>query len=540
MTTNTENQIPHHEFIDSFDTEPMHKQLRRILRGLKSPHDSGDFKYARLQMLRLLSPISAITVPIIMLLLLMAIPQQMGRYVERTITTTIIKIDPMPDIPEDPIIKPDDVTEVVSTDEHFSTESIIPTPDVNVDVGNPDTDNSIDTKPPDFCITRNPSSLIMDKFFSPFKTGEREGGLEKNRGSYHTEGAVIKALNWLAMVQEENGSWRQESGGGPGKGTPAAMTGLALMTFLAHGDTPSVGNYKTTVENAMKWLVNNQEENGNYKEADSHNYTLPIAAYALCEAYAITKTPAVKTAAEKSMDIILKGQHPGGGWDYNCQQSERSDTSYMGWCAQAVKAAKLAKLDNEGIDAAIRKTVMGFKQNAHREGGFGYTDPGKTPLTGVGVLCLQLLGLGRDIDVRQGLLWLEQATCKWDEPWSGNPFYHWYYVTQAKFHASPAVWDKWNSEFAFQLVKNQTVIETATQGGQNAGYWKHCSESEHCKSYVYNTALCTLMLEIYYRELLSFKTQKDTYDELIVADANDVNIVVTMTNNIDRINFETL
>ena len=47
-----------------------------------------------------------------------------------------------------------------------------------------------------------------------------------------------------------------------------------------------------------------------------------------------------RVIAEKAIKVVVVGQNPSGGWTYNCKPSDRNDTSYMGWCAQALKAAK--------------------------------------------------------------------------------------------------------------------------------------------------------------------------------------------------------
>ena len=67
-------------------------------------------------------------------------------------------------------------------------------------------------------------------------------------------------------------------------------------------------------------------------------------------------------AAEKALAIVVEGQHSSGGWDYNCKQSMRDDTSYMGWCVQALKAAKMGGLEHPGLDAAMARAVKGMQK----------------------------------------------------------------------------------------------------------------------------------------------------------------------------------
>ena len=100
--------------------------------------------------------------------------------------------------------------------------------------------------------------------------------------------------------------------------------------------------------------------------------------------------------------------------------------------------------------------------------------------------------------------WLNQnASCDWSKPWGNNAIYYWYYLTQAKFHTGGDVWKNWNNQFSTQLTINQIVMKGAGIDGKDIGYWN--GKDTSCKNYVYSTTLCTLMLEVYYRYLPTFK-----------------------------------
>ncbi len=59
-----------------------------------------------------------------------------------------------------------------------------------------------------------------------------------------------------------------------------------------------------------------------------------------------------------------------------------------------------------------------------------------------------------------------------------------------------------------QYLGHQCVVEDAisTPSGALAdvGYWEPCNTSEHGKSFVYNTTLCALTLQVYYRMLPTY------------------------------------
>jgi hypothetical protein len=366
-------------------------------------------------------------------------------------------------------------------------------------------------------------SPIKTREFISLRTREGRGqALAKQGACAGTDDAVLLALRWLKKYQESEGKWTAASGGGPagahGKASPA-MTGLALLTFLAHGETTESEEFGPTVERAIRWLIENQTPDGRFKESDGNEYSLPIAAYALAESFSLVKAPAIKDAAEKAIAVIVKGQHACGMWNYKCAPGDRNDTSYSGWCAQALKAAVMAQLYVDGLKEAACRAGIGFKTN-YGPGGFGYTGPGRSlTLTGVGVLCMQLLGAGNDPAVRDGLATLEAATCDWQNPMS-NALYAWYYITQAKFHAGHETWKKWDRQFAPTLLKNLVIVKNAIPDVEgrlvDIGYWPSVGKAEH--GLVYNTTLCALQLTVYYRYLPTYKPPESTDDPIALED----------------------
>ena len=126
-------------------------------------------------------------------------------------------------------------------------------------------------------------------------------------------------------------------------------------------------------------------------------------------------------------------------------------------------------------------------------GGIGYDpnrkDEGNLPLTGAGVLCLQQHHGRRDFDARQGIGHIAKNS-RFNFKKNAN-FYEHYYVSQAAINEGGAFWKSYNKMFRDQVVKNQ---------GQD-GSWPNPPGNKHSAGTVYNTALATLMLEVYYRYL---------------------------------------
>ena len=370
----------------------------------------------------------------------------------------------------------------------------------------------------EFSAVRGP--LIMKGLFGAASgyggrsPGGRSAALRMYKAPAGVEDAVLRALRWLKAHQKDDGSW---------PGHPTALTGYALLAFLAHGETPASPEFGQTVQKAIQFLMTKQGGGGQF---DANGYANGIATYAMCEAYGMTKIMAVKDSAERAIQVVISGQQVGGGYNYNYQQGPRWDTSVSGWQLQALKAAKMAGLENPGIEKSMEKATQWLKNNSFnpQNGGFTYSGNGNDvgvggswTMTGVGVLCLQFYGHARDPAVRAGLKFLENIAFDWvkekapDElgkekgkPTDGNgqnKVYGLYYVTQAKFQEGGTTWDAWNKPFATTLINTQGADGHWTGGeyGGSAG-----------SPEVYTTSLCTLMLEVYYRYLPTYKKSEDT------------------------------
>jgi len=339
--------------------------------------------------------------------------------------------------------------------------------------------------------------------------GKKGDAVKKYGGTVRGQNVVNKALKWLASVQNPDGSWGTA-------GEKAAYTGMALLVFLAHGETPFSEDYGATVQNAMKWLSDTviNSEDGRMGRAYSHG----IATYALSESYAMTKIPFLRIAMEKAVAVIIYGQQNGGGFDYYYKKGERWDNSVSGWQFQALKAAYVAGASNEGLDNAIRKAISFERRSAYSNGKFGYASAGSGGnMTGVGTVTLQLLGGSRTPECKKGVetigterLKKYQEVAKDPRKWNeiaGACLYGQYYETQAMFNsqADPSIgkkyWNEWQKVFENVLIRHQ----------QPEGYWevaKGHGMGPDLNGRILSTCWSALQLEVYYRYLPTFDIQK--------------------------------
>jgi hypothetical protein len=500
------------------DELPFLERWRTVWYGLKQPVDSGEYKFARLQILRLSAVAAAVLTPCLAVLLLIMLsimgfspptyPDVVAN-LPREVEKSPPDFDPAPkpvDPLDDPIDKATDAPPeamglgLTRTVTDFGAP-VQPNVSPVVVAGIVQSRIPVPTVPPDVPIGDRPGLGL--------KRGVPRGVPDGKGPAQPGEDAIFRALRWLKANQASDGSWPN---------VRPAMTSLALLAFLGHGELPDSEEFGGTVQRAMEWLVSNQEPDGRFKGRDPNDYSQPIAAYALCEAVMLTRVPSVRYAAERAVEVLLTGQHPDGAWDYRCRQSERKDTSYMGWCIQALKAASLAKVGDQRRteEASIRAAAAMRRQfcagsDANYGGVFSYTGPGtgQGGLTGVGVLCLQLLRVADTAEARGGMRTVEQWNVNWANPGVTSPLYYWYYGVQAAFHNGGSAWEKWNPMLARELVRNQVRVPGG-EGGRELGYWDSPSASEHHDGRVMDTCLCVLMLEVPYRYLPLYRKLPDT------------------------------
>jgi hypothetical protein len=323
----------------------------------------------------------------------------------------------------------------------------------------------------------------------------RQAAMDQNKMKSKTEQAVLRGLAWLQQNQNPDGSW--------GDGNKGAMTGLALLCFLGHGETPDSQQFGLTVNKAVQWIIDNGTKNeGRLHMGKSFNqpgvYEHGICTYALGEYYTMTKDERVIELLKQAIAHIVQGQGPGGGWMYSYDKTA-NDLSVSGWQIQALKAAHLSQLNLPGVDSALDKAMANLENHKGKNGGYGYRGPeDRYSLTGVGLLC-RLFWKGERGELRKGMEWMLETTEK-SKPvkYKGEDadLYAWYYHTQACLMFGGSAWTKWNRWFQDEIVDVQNPDGSwPAPGGKGHGP----QSGENMTGKVYRTTLCILMLEVFYR-----------------------------------------
>jgi len=339
--------------------------------------------------------------------------------------------------------------------------------------------------------------------------GDRDRRIASAGGVPETERNVIRSLTWMKNQQNPDGSW--------GSANRASMTGLCLLSYLGHCEVPdSSKDYGETVLKGITWLVDLWMKREFLSEGDSKSNAAPyehgIAAYALAEAYSMTRygtkrIPNLREAVLGSIDVIVKGQDSEGGWNYGygAPSGGGSDMSVSGWQIQAMNAAGHTGMEFPGMQECFKK-AMQYVQNSQAENGaFGYR--GKTGarygMTGVAGLALVVGGQERGQELRRGLDFIRDEWGRRRIPFEYDSqdaeLYGSYYINQVAFMRGGKMWRDWNKALQEELLPNQNADGSYKQEGGAMG--AHGSGAAGADADLYRTALCTLMLEVYYRYL---------------------------------------
>ncbi|QQL45095.1 terpene cyclase/mutase family protein [Sulfuriroseicoccus oceanibius] len=339
---------------------------------------------------------------------------------------------------------------------------------------------------------------------------ERMKRLNEAGGNRECEEAVVKSLEWFKKVQNSDGSF--------GKARPAAMTGLVLLSYLGHCETPQSSKYGETVSSATAYLVERSQRDKGYlrseKKTDAWVYEHVIALYALGECLAFVRElnmeiPGLQDAVERGTDILIAGQHRSGGWDYQLNRSggRGGDTSITGWALQALKAVKTAGYgedfgDSIKLSKSVRKGLGYIEDMQMNDGYLSYKKKGdrrgsRWSLNGLGSLSFQIHGKKGRV-VSRGIDATKKVPVKYNQKTAH--LYGWYYITQSRFLSGGSDWERWNRKWRDELLKNQ--LSDGRWKVEGGGKKFSVTESRAGRdAQIYRNALCTLMLEVYYRFL---------------------------------------
>lgn len=360
-------------------------------------------------------------------------------------------------------------------------------------------------------VQTNNSALKLTGAYKARSGEGRKAALKAGGGGDNTERAVIRALDWLVKVQNDDGSWGDWQDDYNQK---VQLTCLALLAMLAHGETTQSERYGDALHKGLMLVLSwangvgerrgtgwgrheagvNENNDVQYKHNDW--YAMSRIAIVLAEGYAITRIPALEEGMNRVVTRLINEMNPSGGfgwhWDKRLEKNidyfslDGGSRMYNALYSAYNAGCEVSGTDYNGktvtIEDAIDRAISAIsKHHANAKGGFSYSAQNEKKTvaagfdsTGAGTLYLFLMGYNGNA-AQKGYEWLlrhrpngkENSELKMD--WNNLPSQTsslgWYYMTQALFQATGGQgteWRKWNRQMTTTLIKEQS----------KDGYWE--------------------------------------------------------------------
>jgi Mg-chelatase subunit ChlD len=321
--------------------------------------------------------------------------------------------------------------------------------------------------------------------------------------------ALAKALDFLASMEQEDGSWPSHEISG---------AGLAVMSFI--GGKCAEKDHSARIRSGLDYLKS-QFTPGSRFPAGSEEaaiqggmfgpvsskvmYEQAIATLGVIEALVDLNDQSLEPIAEEAVQLIIRSQNTAqkpatlqgpipadsphyGSWRYEPGYID-GDISVSAWQILALRAAVNAGFSvPERVFADAAKYIRTLKG---ADGSFGYEGPSdigdSCARAGMGAFALQLAGFPKDPLIAPAVRYMQAYGPTWnfEYPGDGYPFYYWYYGTRVMYMAGGEDWRVWKDYMCRFLVDNQDE-----KGGWGGG------QAEEGEALVtYRAALGALMLE---------------------------------------------
>jgi hypothetical protein len=314
--------------------------------------------------------------------------------------------------------------------------------------------------------------------------------------------AVENALEYLARVQRDDGSYPESYG--DSTGIPA----LAGMAILSKGHLPTEGPYVVTLNKCIDFVLENQRDNGLFEKGNAGSgpmYAHNISTLFLSEVSGMVdpaRQEKIGEALPKALQLILKAQavkkdeRHQGGWRYHPGSTD-SDTSCSGWALMALRSAKLngAAVPDDAIADAVSYLA---RHQDKKEGHFGYMDRSDhaRSLTGMGLLCLELCGKHGAPETVSAADYVMKTFR--DLPGDQFEFYGNYYNAQGTFQIGGRYWNEYAS----------WMYETYLKKQQDDGSWNSREAGR-----IYGTTMMVLAFTVPYRQLPIYQRDETVGEE---------------------------
>ncbi|SRR5579883_1961842 len=298
-----------------------------------------------------------------------------------------------------------------------------------------------------------------------------DGSASKGMITPKADEAIDKGLAYLNHHANREGYFG--TGGYTGN---VAVTSLAAMAFMAHGDMPNRGPYGRIINNALKFVLSQENRDGIHPgflhnpNATPHGpmYGHGFATLFLAEAAGMVHDKKLRaeleTKLKRAVKLILDGQNREGGWRY-MPGSREADISVTICQIMALRAARNAGIfvpkSNvnkcvEYVKACQDKTLGFFRYMKQGGGGGGAQGFARTA---AGVCALYSAGIYKGPEIEAGLRFLQgsrPAAIGFGRP-DMHYFYGHYYAMQAMWTAGGRYWSDWYPNIRDELIGRQAL-----------------------------------------------------------------------------------
>lgn len=358
--------------------------------------------------------------------------------------------------------------------------------------------------------TQSATDVLPVRYRHRMSEATRLAAMQLGGGTADMEAAVIRSLDHFKTTQNADGSWSRSNKGG--------MTGFVLQCFLGHGEGVDSAAYGDVVAKGLLYLMQLGSSNphGMFTEAwagkrgGAGTYEHAIATCALGEAYVLSRSgskaiPGLRESFEKAVQLIISQQNKSGSWTYGGDViayragSSGDDLSLAHWHFLALQVARESGLAVQGLAPCIQKAVSYIESKQTKDGGFGGANReahyNQWSLTGGALAGLQYLGKPEDHSkqMSKAVKFLTGFLAAEPPQWDKNcNLYCWFGYSEALLLSGGKEW----KDFATQVMP-QIVAAQDADGSFKAGKpdWPAAGAAETN----YRQALCTLMLETFYR-----------------------------------------
>ena len=273
--------------------------------------------------------------------------------------------------------------------------------------------------------------------------------------------ALTKGLDYLLNEQADDGSFIT----GGGQAYPVAMTGLAGMAFLAHGDSPTRGPYAKGVQGAVEFLVRCATPTGlltgptedSGQPMHGHGFALLFLASVFGMITKVSLRNQVSEAIRKAITLTSQGQSAQGGWTYTPGGGDEGSVTVTQ--VQALRAAH-----NAGFlvpRAVIEEAGNYLEKCRTTEGGIEYSlgssGGPRLPISAAAVATLYNSGQFDSpiaVDCLKYVWDQFRANEGFHKP-GGHAYYAHLYAAQGFYMAGDEYWDEYFPATRDQLIAMQ-------------------------------------------------------------------------------------